>query len=435
MAFSFKWVPYVSLIFWVHSSFSGSVLASDKKTWIDELFITNASLSVVRIAFHFIVETSGSRCNPIIYLRHEHQRGYGFENQCFTLGEYQFVGPFDVRLMHKEYNDGRCNTQGDLWTCLGHLNIANGYAVRRTVSLGYRCEEACHNIFLELAYNITVLDVPQVPCQAFELDTIPGDYQNAKDVMALCQAIYPAFSPINLFGMNLLAMNRIFTAAPNIVNIGCYQYTEEIVCRSMFPECRNLTMVYPCRDMCDALMEACESEIRQADFPIECNTMQFLANDSSCVQQDVRCSEPGNHLPHGEISHSDSPLAYGHGWVIRYNCHAPYTLNTSGERTCQLSGQWSSGEPACLFPEVIIITLALLGSLLLVVFLAGFIYHFQLEIRVLIANHCITRAKYKVTAKCADVKAFHAFLCFAEEDFHSIVRPLLSELEDKHNYR
>ena len=109
--------------------------------------------------------------------------------------------------------------------------------------------------------------------------------------------------------------------------------------------------------------------------------------------------------------------------MIRYDCHAPYSLNTSsGERTCLLSGEWSSGEPACIFPKAILITLVVLGPLLVVVVLAGAAYHFRLEIRVLVANRCVSRSKYKVKkAKCGDVKAFqhHGFF-FRREQGHAV---------------
>ena len=248
-------------MFWI-----GSVLASEKRAWIEELFVTSAPLSTTNITFDIIVKDNGVRCNPIIYFRHENQAGYGTErNTCFNTSVHQFVRPFDRRLLHRDYNDDRCNTVGDQWRCSGFLYITNGYPVHRTATVGFRCEENCVDQYVELiSYNIAITEITQVPCIEFDPNIIPGDFQNVRDVVMRCRSFYTSYIPLNLFGHDVNLMNLLFTAVPDLDTSGCYQHLPELTCRSMFPECYNESLVfYPCRDMCDEAQVACSGNINQ----------------------------------------------------------------------------------------------------------------------------------------------------------------------------
>ena len=126
-----------------------------------------------------------------------------------------------------------------------------------------------------------------------------------------------------------------------ILESKCHQHIEEFACRSLYPECEQLDVMYPCRSMCYEVLSACGPIFDS--FPVlDCRAYPVRGNGTLCFSKPVECPLPEN--PHHGIVHYNSIYLRGRA---TYTCDEKYTLVGENIRVCMANGTWSGSKPFC----------------------------------------------------------------------------------------
>ena len=204
--------------------------------------------------------------------------------------------------------------------CSGTLQIALGCKSVWYISVGYICGEEKH---LNVCYELSINEVA-TPCIPFGHFQLYG---------YLCHGFYPLYSKVNLLGYEegekaafVNTDYKIFRYLMSKVEGGCYKYTEELGCRSLYPECVQDHIVPPCRKMCFDFLDGCKDLLFQEGFSysISCTPFPNSLNPDMCVYKDVTCQHPGE-ITNGmvDIITNDSVKAhsvYAVGSTAHYKC-------------------------------------------------------------------------------------------------------------------
>ena len=122
----------------------------------------------------------------------------------------------------------------------------------------------------------------------------------------------------------------------------CYQHTYEFVCRISIPECRNQTMIYPCKQMCQDVNKACGDLMKEYHQILFCINFKDSLNSSECFYKPVRC-------PVLDLPQSGTVFTSGLGVLNNstYRCNNAFSLEGDDTRTCLYTGEWSGTAPVC----------------------------------------------------------------------------------------
>ena len=148
----------------------------------------------------------------------------------------------------------------------------------------------------------------------------------------------------NMFGAetkrDALEMTYVYIGT-KILESKCHQHVEEFACRSLYPECEQLDVLYPCRSMCYEVLSACGSIFD--GFPVlDCRAYPVSGNGTFCFSKPVECLPPEN-PNHGRV-HYNSIYLRGRA---TYTCDKRYRLVGESTRICMANGTWSGPTPLC----------------------------------------------------------------------------------------
>ena len=148
----------------------------------------------------------------------------------------------------------------------------------------------------------------------------------------------------NMFGAetkrDALEMTYVYIGT-KILESKCHQHVEEFACRSLYPECEQLDVLYPCRSMCYEVLSACGSIFD--GFPLlDCRAYPVSGNGTFCFSKPVECLPPEN-PNHGRV-HYNSIYLRGRA---TYTCDRKYRVVGESTRICMANGTWSGSTPYC----------------------------------------------------------------------------------------
>ena len=122
----------------------------------------------------------------------------------------------------------------------------------------------------------------------------------------------------------------------------CYQHFKLLACHTLFPQCDNGSVVYPCYEMCMDAVEGCDKVLKVVNQPLVCAGLSSLHDSDECFYEPVRC--PSLDPPRfGDVVMTGNVLFN----VTLYSCNEGYDLQGEATRYCTHSGLWNGTPPTC----------------------------------------------------------------------------------------
>ena len=240
-----------------------------------------------------------------------------------------------------------------------YLYVSGAYQDKWEVTAFYLCDQE-HK--LDMMYNMDMKQddgsetAKQPKCQPPDMRS-PHCFKYGQNVTML-----------NLFGAethnDAREMTYVYIGTQRLES-RCHQHVEEFACRSMYPECEESDVLYPCRSMCYEVLSACGGIFE--GFPVlDCKAYPVKGNGTLCFSRPVECPPP-KPPKHGKV-HYNSIFLRG---KATYTCGEGYRLLGDEIRACMANGTWSGATPQCEpiirpLPSATTISMIILMSILFV---------------------------------------------------------------------
>ena len=364
------------MILFVNALFTGHIFNSTQ-SFHKVLVETPSQHSTVEAKYEMRFSIPSDNHCPVLYLRHDDQeQSYNAHKECFDKEKTENNFLKDKQLWWfkdcshpSKKSPCRLNT-GSVF-CTETLQIALGYISKWYVSVGYKCGEEKP---LDFAYNISITEL-DITCSHFNF----MDFYSKP-----CNQFYNSYSSINLLGYDINDIIefvntdfKMFEYLDLLMEGGCYKYTNELGCRTLYPECRDGQLMPPCRQMCFDFLQGCKGMLAQKgkELSMSCTALPNTLDPGICVYKQVLCKHPGI-SKHIRITINCKDNNFKTTQYFPVGCTATYfcdnhmiMIGKHQTRACLQSGQWTGEAPQCLSPEYttsfsIIIPIALTCALL-----------------------------------------------------------------------
>ena len=121
----------------------------------------------------------------------------------------------------------------------------------------------------------------------------------------------------------------------------CYKNFRLLFCSTLFPECHNGKVIYPCSEFCFEAVEACKKEFNHFQHFAPCQALPGKKYHN-CIYKPVTCPK---------LQPPESGKVVTEGFFVTnfsvYSCNDGYNLIGAEVRHCQYSGSWNGTEPSC----------------------------------------------------------------------------------------
>ena len=274
--------------------------------------------------------------------------------QCFNpdISLHLLENQYFIYLIHGNPSSG-CTKNGTFYNCQGMRKFDVGKKVQWYLEVGHICgvgptQDVLIEMEFECDYHSTCEGITDLYCKN-ELNYNQTSFPNA-----LGQTSQQRGS--DLMEFFAVAIQEEFS---------CYQHSQELICYSLFPRCREKKRIIPCRQTCEDFEIACQDVLQKYKQQTYCRMFPDTLDQEVCFYQNISCPMP-KHPSFGMVMNNDTNLFS----ESEYVCDDGYEMKGSKSRFCTYNGHWNGTEPVCVRPQKTLILIVTISLAILVVVIA-----------------------------------------------------------------